>query len=175
MKPSDKLPLVQSAMSLLTTTLTARDRVAIVVYAGSSGVVLPPTPGDRHDRILDAIRGLCAGGTTNGASGIELAYRMAAEHFDARGVNRVILATDGDFNVGVTSRSALLGLIEDKRQTGDVPVSARRRDGNLKDAHDGAARGSGQRQLRLHRLAGGSRERCWSSEAGATSSPWRKT
>jgi len=114
----DKLPLVQSAMSLLTTTLTPRDRVAIVVYAGSSGVVLPPTAGDQHDRILGAIQGLRAGGSTNGASGIELAYEMAARHFDREGVNRVILATDGDFNTGTTSRGDLLDLIEARRKTG---------------------------------------------------------
>lgn len=118
MQPRDKLPLVKAAMSLLALELTARDRVGIVVYAGDSGVALPPTPGDQREVILSAIDRLHAGGSTNGAAGIELAYDMAARHFDREGVNRVILATDGDFNVGVTSRGDLLDLIEAKRKSG---------------------------------------------------------
>ena len=87
------------------------DRVAIVVYAGSSGLVLPPTPGDQKGRIDGAIAALEAGGSTNGGEGIRLAYRVAREHFVRGGVNRVILATDGDFNVGTTSQDELVRLL----------------------------------------------------------------
>lgn len=118
MQPPDKLPLVRTAMALLTRQLTSRDRVAIVTYAGHSGLALQPTRGDRHEEILAAIDNLQAGGSTNGAAGIELAYELAARHLDREGVNRVILATDGDFNVGVTDRRGLLDLIEAKRKSG---------------------------------------------------------
>jgi Ca-activated chloride channel family protein len=118
MEPPDKLPLVKAAMQMLTTRLTARDTVGIVVYASSSGVVLPPTPGDQKERILEAIDHLHAGGSTNGAEGLETAYHMARTHFDREGINRVILASDGDFNTGMTSRGDLMRLIEDERQSG---------------------------------------------------------
>jgi len=133
MEPADKLPLVKSAMSLLANRLTARDRVAIVTYAGNAGVALAPTRGDEHGRILDAIGLLRAGGSTNGAGGIEMAYRLASDHFDREGVNRVILASDGDFNVGVTSRGDLLTLIEAKRKTGIFLSVLGVGDDNLKD------------------------------------------
>jgi Ca-activated chloride channel family protein len=123
-----KLPLLKSAMKLLAGTLTSRDRVSIVVYAGNAGLVLPPTPGDRKGEILSALTRLEAGGSTAGGEGIELAYKVAAQTFIEGGVNRVILATDGDFNVGVTSVGELTRLIERKRATG-VFLS-----GNLKDA-----------------------------------------
>ena len=113
-----KLPLVRHGLRLLARELTAEDRVAIVVYAGSSGLVLPSTPGDRREVIDAAIANLAAGGSTNGAAGIQLAYRTARQHFIAGGVNRVILATDGDFNVGVTSRHELEQLIETERASG---------------------------------------------------------
>ena len=118
MDSPDKLPLVRSAMRMLTDVLTPRDRVAIVVYAGASGVALPSTPGDRKAVIHQAIAELRAGGSTNGAAGITLAYQIARRHFIAGGVNRVILATDGDFNVGVTSRGELERLIERERASG---------------------------------------------------------
>src|SRR4029079_7359757 len=118
MQPWNRLPLVQSAMVMLTRTLRPQDRVAIVVYAGASGVALPSTSGSRQGEIEHAIRDLKAGGSTNGAEGIELAYRIAGEHFDRGGINRVILATDGDFNVGVTSDGDLVRLIERKREQG---------------------------------------------------------
>jgi Ca-activated chloride channel homolog len=133
MQPPDKLPLVKSAMSLLVNRLTARDTVAIVVYAGSSGVVLPATRGDQQALIQDAIARLQAGGTTNGAEGLELAYSIARERFVRDGVNRVILATDGDFNVGVTSRGALVDLIEEKRRSGIFLSILGVGDDNLKD------------------------------------------
>jgi Ca-activated chloride channel family protein len=118
MDSPDKLPLLKQGMAMLTETLTARDSVGIVAYAGSPGVVLEPTPGDQHDTILGAIARLESGGSTNGAGGISTAYAMAREHFDAGGINRVILATDGDFNVGVSDQDSLVAMIEDERKSG---------------------------------------------------------
>ena len=118
MQPNDKLPLVKSGMRMLADTLQPRDRVAIVVYAGSTGVVLPTTAGDRKDVIHRAIEGLGAGGSTNGGAGIKLAYELARQQFVKGGVNRVILATDGDFNVGITSQKELVDLIETERKSG---------------------------------------------------------
>jgi Ca-activated chloride channel family protein len=94
---------VKASLAMLAQNLTSRDHVAIVVYAGAAGLVLPPTRGDDRSSILEAIGRLEAGGSTNGAGGLLLAYRTAATHFVKGGVNRVILATDGDFNVGVRS------------------------------------------------------------------------
>jgi Ca-activated chloride channel family protein len=109
---------LKSAFRLLVDQLTARDRVAIVVYAGSSGVVLESTPGDQKHRLRDAIDRLEAGGSTNGAEGIARAYQLArAGHIDG-GINRVILATDGDFNVGVVDFEALIDMAERERTTG---------------------------------------------------------
>jgi len=134
MQPPDKLPLVRTAMRMLTDILTARDRVAIVVYAGASGVVLPSTPGDQKADIHAAIARLESGGSTNGGAGIQLAYRIARDHFIDGGVNRVILATDGDFNVGITDRGALLRLIEQERESGVFLSVLGVGTGNLKDA-----------------------------------------
>ncbi|HEV2706306.1 MAG TPA: VWA domain-containing protein [Pyrinomonadaceae bacterium] len=113
-----KLPLLKSALRMLAEQLTARDRVAVVVYAGTSGLALPSTPGDRRSEILGAINRLEAGGSTNGGEGIQLAYRIAQENFIRGGTNRVVLAIDGDFNVGVTNESELVRLIEEKRRGG---------------------------------------------------------
>jgi Ca-activated chloride channel family protein len=118
MMPDNKLPLLKRSLALLIDTLDQRDQVAMVVYAGASGVVLPPTRGDHKDKILAALERLEAGGSTNGAAGIELAYRLAAENFVRGGSNRVILATDGDFNVGVTSEGSLVRLIQEKAKSG---------------------------------------------------------
>jgi Ca-activated chloride channel homolog len=134
MMSPDKLPLVQSAMRLLVDALSERDRVAIVVYAGASGLVLPSTPGTDKATIARAIASLEAGGSTNGAAGIQLAYRTAREHFIRGGVNRVVLATDGDFNVGVTSQDALIRLIEQERQSGVFLSVLGVGTGNLKDS-----------------------------------------
>ncbi|MBI2434973.1 MAG: von Willebrand factor type A domain-containing protein, partial [Candidatus Hydrogenedentes bacterium] len=101
MQPENKLPLVQQSLRMLVNQLDERDRIAMVVYAGSSGLVLPPTPGDQREAILDAINRLKSGGSTHGSAGIQLAYETAVGNFIRGGVNRVILATDGDFNVGV--------------------------------------------------------------------------
>ena len=118
MTPPERLPLVKQAMRLLVEKLTENDRVAIVVYAGASGLVLPSTTGDHKEQILEALENLQAGGSTNGAEGIQLAYKIAADNFIKAGVNRVILATDGDFNVGVTNQGDLTRLIEEKAKSG---------------------------------------------------------
>jgi Ca-activated chloride channel homolog len=118
MDEPDKLPLVKSAFRLLVDQLRAEDRVAIAVYAGSAGLVLESTPGNEKQKILRAIDNLQAGGTTAGGEGISLAYRIAGENFIKKGNNRVILATDGDFNVGLTSDAELVRLIEEKRNDG---------------------------------------------------------
>jgi Ca-activated chloride channel family protein len=118
MMPSERLPLVKQAMRLLVEKLTENDRVAIVIYAGGSGLALPSTTGDHKEQILEALENLQAGGSTNGAEGIQLAYKTAADNFIKGGVNRVILATDGDFNVGVTSQGDLIRLIEEKAKSG---------------------------------------------------------
>jgi Ca-activated chloride channel homolog len=118
MTPAERLPLVKQAMRLLIDKLTEKDHVAIVIYAGGSGLALKSTSGDQKEKILRALEELQAGGSTNGAEGIELAYKVAAENFINGGVNRVILATDGDFNVGVTNQGDLIRLIEAKAKTG---------------------------------------------------------
>jgi len=117
MSDHNKLPLLKDSLKMLVQNLTEKDRVSIVVYAGASGVALPPTSGDRKATIIQSLEGLEAGGSTNAGQGIELAYRLAIENFREGGVNRVILATDGDFNVGVTNRGALLRLIEEKAKS----------------------------------------------------------
>ena len=133
MESPDKLPLVQAALKMLSRQLRPEDHVSMVVYAGSSGVVLPPTPGDRQDAILSAIDRLSAGGSTNGAGGIRLAYDQARRNFKAEGNNRVILATDGDFNVGVSSDDELVRLIERERDSGVFLSVLSFGTGNLKD------------------------------------------
>ena len=118
MNQPNKLPLLRRSLTMMMGSLDARDRVAIVVYAGASGLVLPSTSADRAEVIVDALERLSAGGSTNGGAGIELAYRIATENYIQGGTNRVILATDGDFNVGTTSRGALEDLIQEKAKTG---------------------------------------------------------
>ena len=113
-----KLPLVKSGLRTLVEQLTARDRVAVVTYAGASGLALPSTPGDRKDEIFNAVNRMESGGSTNGGAGIKLAYQVAEQNFIRGGTNRVILATDGDFNVGVTGDEELVSLIEEKREKG---------------------------------------------------------
>ena len=118
MSPAERLPLVKQAMRLLVDKLTEKDRVAIVIYAGGSGLALKSTSGNEKEKIIRALEELQAGGSTNGAEGIELAYKVAADNFIKGGVNRVILATDGDFNIGVTNQGDLIRLIEAKAKTG---------------------------------------------------------
>jgi Ca-activated chloride channel family protein len=117
MQPPARLPLLRSAFRVLVDELRAEDRVSIVVYAGAAGLVLPPTSGADKSAIIAALDGLSAGGSTAGGAGIELAYKVALDHFIADGNNRVILATDGDFNVGVSGPNALETLIEEKRKS----------------------------------------------------------
>jgi len=118
MQSPDKLELLKSALRLLVRELKADDRVSIVVYAGASGVVLEPTPGDRTATITAALDALTAGGSTNGGAGIRLAYALAQQAFIKDGINRVILATDGDFNVGTVDFEMLKQLVEERRAQG---------------------------------------------------------
>ena len=134
MDQPDKLPLLKQAFAQLVPQLRAQDRVSIVVYAGSAGLVLPPTPGDRHGEIIAALDRLQAGGSTNGGAGIELAYAMAQQAFVEDGVNRVILATDGDFNVGTVDRGALETLVGDRRKSGIALSTLGFGQGNYNDA-----------------------------------------
>ncbi len=134
MNDPKKLPLLKSAFRLLVNELRAQDRVAIVVYAGAAGLALPPTRGDQKEQILEAIDRLEAGGSTAGGAGIQLAYQVARDHFQSEGNNRVILATDGDFNVGVSSDGELIRMIESRRQSGVFLTVLGFGTGNLKDS-----------------------------------------
>lgn len=134
MMEEDKLPLVKAALRKLVPQMRAQDRVGIVAYAGSAGLVLPPTPGDRHDEILGALDRLEAGGSTNGGDGIQLAYKVAREAYREGGVNRVLLLTDGDFNVGVVNRKALETLVADQRKSGIALSTLGFGTGNYNDA-----------------------------------------
>ncbi len=134
MNSPSKLPLLKRAFSLLVDNMRPDDTVSIVVYAGASGVVLEPTSGKRKGDILAALDRLSAGGSTNGGAGIHSAYAMAKKGFIEGGINRVILATDGDFNVGATSQSDLVQLVEDKRRSGVFLSVLGFGTGNLKDA-----------------------------------------
>jgi len=118
MNDQNKLPLVKSAMRMLVEELRPQDKVSIVVYAGAAGVVLDATPGSNKKKITDAIDNLNAGGSTAGGQGIKLAYKIAEENKFEGGNNRIILATDGDFNVGVSSDSEMERLVEEERQKG---------------------------------------------------------
>jgi len=134
MDEPNKLPLVKRALQMLTSQLGENDRVAMVVYAGSSGLVLPSTTADHTQTIMNAIENLAAGGSTNGGEGINLAYNVAQQYFVKGGVNRVILCTDGDFNVGVTSPGDLTRLIDEKAKTGVFLSVFGFGMGNLKDS-----------------------------------------
>jgi len=118
MSAPNKLGLLKSSIKMMAKNLTANDSVSIVVYAGASGVALEPTAGDDTRAINAALDALAAGGSTHGSAGIELAYQMAAKNFNKEGINRVLLATDGDFNVGISDIEKLKSLIERKRESG---------------------------------------------------------
>ena len=118
MSDPNKLPLLKSSFKLLVQQLREQDHVAIVVYAGAAGLVLPPTSGADKKKIIEALDKLQSGGSTAGGAGIRLAYQVAKENFNIEGNNRVILATDGDFNIGESSNGAMEHLIEEKRQDG---------------------------------------------------------
>ncbi len=131
---ANKLPLLKRALLLLVDQLRPEDKVAMVVYAGNSGVVLPPTKGSDKATIRNALTALEAGGSTNGAAGIQLAYDTAQKSFAKGGINRVILCTDGDFNVGTTSEGDLARLIEMEREKGVFLTVLGFGMGNLKDS-----------------------------------------
>jgi len=118
MRSPDKLPLLKNAFRLLTRQLNERDTIAMVVYAGATGIVLEPTQGDQRAKIMNALDQLSAGGRTNGGAGIRLAYSLAQDAFIEDGINRVVLATDGDFNVGTVNFEALVDLVSERRQGG---------------------------------------------------------
>ncbi|HSR53356.1 MAG TPA: VWA domain-containing protein [Acidobacteriota bacterium] len=134
MSSPDKLPLLQQAFRMLAGELRPQDQIAIVTYAGSAGLVLPSTPGTAREQIEAAIGNLRSGGSTNGAGGIRLAYQTARQHFIEGGINRVLLATDGDFNVGVSSQGELVELIEQERQSGVFLTVLGFGSGNLQDS-----------------------------------------
>jgi Ca-activated chloride channel family protein len=145
MQEPNKLPLVKDALRMLVDQLRPQDRVSLVVYAGSAGLVLDATPGDRKGEILAAIDRLEAGGSTAGGAGIRLAYEVARRNFARGGNNRVVLATDGDFNVGASSDAEMFRLIEEKRREGTFLTVLGFGMGNLKDSRmEGMAdRGNG--------------------------------
>lgn len=134
MAPPERLPLIKSALGMFVDTLRPDDRIAIVTYAGSSGIALPSTPARERDVIQRAIAQLSAGGSTNGGQGLIMAYRAAREAFISGGVNRVVLATDGDFNVGIVDQVDLLRLIEREKESGVFLSVFGVGSGNLKDS-----------------------------------------
>lgn len=134
MSSPDKLPLLKKSMKLLVQNLSDKDQVAIVVYASATGMVLNSTKGNKRQEIIDAIENLSAGGSTAGGAGIKLAYKIAAKNFKKSENNRVILATDGDFNVGISSEEGLVKLIEEKRNDGIFLTVLGFGTGNLQDS-----------------------------------------
>jgi Ca-activated chloride channel family protein len=133
MNVPNKLPLLKSAFGLLVNELRPQDHVAIVVYAGAAGLVLEPTPGNKKDVIMNAINNLEAGGSTAGGAGLRLAYSVASENFVKGGNNRIILATDGDFNVGESSNGGMERLVEENRERGIFMTVLGFGMGNIKD------------------------------------------
>ncbi|MDQ3191046.1 MAG: von Willebrand factor type A domain-containing protein [Bacteroidota bacterium] len=134
MDAPNRLPLVKKSLRLMVNELRREDQISIVVYAGAAGIVLEPTRGDKKDKIMDAIENLNAGGSTAGGQGILLAYKTAKDNFLKNGNNRVIIATDGDFNVGVSTDNELVKIIEEKREEGIFLTVLGYGMGNYKDA-----------------------------------------
>ena len=134
MQSYNKLPLLKKSFRLLVNQMRQKDRVAIVVYAGAAGLVLESTPGSQKDKILAAIDRLRAGGSTAGGAGIKLAYKVALENFIKEGNNRIVLATDGDFNIGASSNGDMVTLIEEKRKSGVFLTVLGYGMGNYKDS-----------------------------------------
>jgi Ca-activated chloride channel family protein len=134
MSDINKLPLVKESLKVLVAQLREEDKIAMVVYAGAAGLVLPPTSGNEKQTIIDALDKLQSGGSTAGGAGIQLAYKTAEEHFIKGGNNRVILATDGDFNVGASSDADMQTLIEEKRKSGVFLTCLGYGMGNYKDS-----------------------------------------
>ncbi|HYH68832.1 MAG TPA: VWA domain-containing protein, partial [Urbifossiella sp.] len=145
MSAPNRLPLVVQSLELLIDTLTPQDTVSLVTYAGTAGVALPPTKGTEKEVVRAAVKGLQSGGSTNGAGGIAVAYDLAVRSFVPGGVNRVILCTDGDFNVGVSNHGDLVRMIEERRRTGVFLTCLGFGMGNYKDAmlRDLAVHGNG--------------------------------
>src|SRR5262245_21636430 len=129
----NKLPLVKASLAMIVESLTENDRIAIVTYAGSVQKVLDATSGDKRSQIMAAINQLTPGGSTNGEGGIQMAYETAMKNFRQGGTNRIILCTDGDFNVGVSGDDELVKLIEEKRKSGVFLSIFGFGMGNLKD------------------------------------------
>ncbi len=146
MQPPEKLPLLVKGLKLLAESLTGRDRLSIVTYAGSAGVRLAPTPGDQRAAIHGVLDSLAAGGSTNGEGGIRIAYDLARAAFIPGGANRVMLATDGDFNVGVSDTDALVSMIQQQAKTGVFLTVLGFGTGNLQDSRmeSLADKGNGQ-------------------------------
>ncbi len=134
MNSPDKLPLLKKALGLLIDTMTGKDRISIAVYAGAAGVILEPTSGSEKGKILAALDSLSAGGSTAGGEGIRLAYSLAERNLDPERINRVLLATDGDFNVGITDPEKLEDFVARKRDTGIYLTVLGFGRGNLNDA-----------------------------------------
>ena len=134
MSDANKLPLLKESLKILVKALRKEDKVSIVVYAGAAGMVLPPTSGDKKQTIISSLENLNAGGSTAGGEGITLAYKIAEENFIKGGNNRVILATDGDFNVGASSDNEMESLIEEKRKSGVFLTCLGYGMGNYKDS-----------------------------------------
>lgn len=134
MSSQNKLPLLKESMKVLVNQMRKDDKVAIVVYAGAAGLVLPPTSGNKKETIINALDQLQSGGSTAGGAGIQLAYKIAQENFIKGGNNRVILATDGDFNVGASSDNDMERLIEEKRKSGVFLTCLGYGMGNYKDS-----------------------------------------
>ncbi len=134
MSATNKLPLLKAGFKLLVGQLRPKDHVSIVVYAGAAGLVLPPTAGSEKHTILAALNNLQAGGSTAGGAGIKLAYKVALENFKSEGNNRIILATDGDFNIGASSNGEMQRLIEEKRDQGVFLTALGFGMGNYKDS-----------------------------------------
>lgn len=134
MSSHNKLPLLKEGFRMLAKTMREEDRISIVAYAGSAGAVLLPTSGEEQETILAALDRLSSGGSTNGGQGIQLAYKLAAENFDPDAINRIILASDGDFNVGMTNKEALIELVKEQRKGGVYFSVLGFGSGNLNDA-----------------------------------------
>jgi Ca-activated chloride channel family protein len=134
MSSTNKLPLAIKSMSLMIEELTEKDTISIVVYAGAEGLCLPPTSGDQKKKILDSLSRLKSGGSTNGGAGIQLAYKLAKENFKKDGINRVILCTDGDFNVGRTDQGGLVKMVEKRAKDGTFLSVLAFGSGNINDS-----------------------------------------
>ncbi|MCH4828655.1 VWA domain-containing protein [Flavobacterium columnare] len=134
MEEENKLPLLKESMKILVKELRPQDKISMVVYAGAAGMILPPTSGNEKNKIMNALDKLTAGGSTAGGEGIELAYKIAEENFIKEGNNRIVLATDGDFNVGVSTDKEMEHLIERKRKTGIFLTCLGYGMGNYKDS-----------------------------------------